>query len=124
MKLILHEIELNTKDAGAGRNFYHDLLGLPVVLERDGLKVFDSGWPGVDLDVSIHNPGKTTLSFLVDNLDEFTAMLKKKGRKVSDIYDTHLGMQAIELEDPDGNRIEVQCPTEKSPSFLHDMIKS
>ena len=124
MRLILHEVELNAKNVESGKTFYHDLLELPVTVDQEGLKVFDSGWPGLDLNVSIHNPGKTMISFLIDDLDEFVKELKKKDCDVSDIYDTHLGMQAIELEDPDGNRIEIQCPTEKSPQYLHDIIKS
>ncbi|MEN8127876.1 MAG: VOC family protein [Planctomycetota bacterium] len=124
MKLILHEVELNSKDVESSEKFYHDLLGLPVHVDQEGLKVFDSGWSGLDLNVSVHNPGKTTISFLVDNLDEFIAMLKDNGHKVGDIYETHLEMRAVELEDPNGNRIEIQCPTEKSPQFLHDMVKS
>ena len=124
MRLILHEVELNAKNVESGKTFYHDLLELPVTVDQEGLKVFDSGWPGLDLNVSIHNPGKTMISFLIDDLDDFVKELKKKDCDVSDIYDTHLGMQAIELEDPDGNRIEIQCPTEKSPQYLHDIIKS
>jgi len=124
MKLILHEIELNSKDTEAGKRFYRDLLGLPMAVNQEGLKVFDSGWPGVDLNISIHNPGQTTISFLVDDLDGFVTELKKKGCNVSNVYETHMEMRAIELEDPDGNRIEIQCPTEKSPKFLHEMLKS
>ena len=124
MKLILHEVELNSKDVESSKKFYHDLLGLPVHINQEGLKVFDSGWSGLDLNTSTHNPGRTTISFLVDDLDEFAAMLKKKDCNVSDIYETHLGMRAIEFKDPDGNKVEIQCPTEKSPPFLHDMIKT
>ena len=124
MKLILHEIELNSKNPEAGKKFYNDLLGLSVYVDQNGLKVFDSGWAGLDLGVSTHNPEKTTITFLVGNLEECVGDLKKKGCDVGAIYDTHLGMRAIELEDPEGNRIEIQCPTEKSPQYLHDMIKS
>ncbi|MDH4203659.1 MAG: VOC family protein [Phycisphaerae bacterium] len=123
MRLILHEIELNTKDAEAGKKFYHDLLGLPVHVDQDGLKVFDSGWSGLDLNVSTHNPRRTAISFLTDNLDAFVAMLKEKNCNLSDIYETHLDLRAVKLEDPDGNIIEIQCPTEKSPQFLHDMLR-
>lgn len=123
MKLILREVELNSKDVQSSGKFYHDLLGLPVHVDQDGLKVFDSGWSGLDLNVSIHNPGKTAISFPTDNLDACVAMLKEKNCNVSDIYETHLDLRAVKLEDPDGNRIEIQCPTEKSPQFLHDMLR-
>lgn len=124
MKLILHEVELNTNDAEAGKKFYHDLLGLPIHVDQKGLKVFDSGWPGLDLDTSTHNRGPITLSFLTDDLDAFAAMLKQKGSNIGEIYEVHLGMRAIELEDPNGNRIEIQSPTDQSPQFLHDMVKA
>ena len=124
MKLILHEVELNSKDVESSKKFYHDLLGLPVHVDQEGLKVFNSGWSGLDLNTSIHNTGQTTISFLVDDLDGFVRKLREKDYVVGDIFETHLGMRAIELEDPDGNRIEIQCPTEESPQFLHDMIQS
>lgn len=123
MKLILHEVELKSNDVEAGRKFYHDLLGLPVHVDQDGLKVFDSGRPGLDLDVSVHNPGKTAITFLVNDLDQFIDEFRKKGGECGNMYDTHQGMRAVALEDPDGNSIEIQSPTEKSPPYLHDLIK-
>ena len=50
MKLMLHEIELYMKDVESNKQFYHELLGLPVHVDQEGLKVFDSGWPGLDLE--------------------------------------------------------------------------
>lgn len=123
MKLKLHEIELNAKDVEASGVFYHDLLGLAVAVDQEGLKVFDTGWPGVDLNASTHKPGKLTISFLVEDIEECIAELTEKGCRNLRIYETHLGMQAIELKDPDGNRIEIQSPTDKSPQFLHDMLE-
>jgi catechol 2,3-dioxygenase-like lactoylglutathione lyase family enzyme len=123
MKIKFHEIELSAKDPNASKKFYHEILGLPVAVDQEGLKVFDSGRPGIDVDVSTHNPGKTSMSFLVDNLDKFAAELRAKGIKVDGPYSTHLGMRAIELEDPDGHKIEIQSPTQKSPQWLKDMVK-
>ena len=48
MKIRLHEIELNAKDTNASKIFYHDILGLPIVIDQQGLKVFDSGSSEID----------------------------------------------------------------------------
>jgi catechol 2,3-dioxygenase-like lactoylglutathione lyase family enzyme len=84
MKLKLHEIELNAKDSEASKRFYNDLLGVPVNVDQKGLKCFDSGWPGLDIDVSIHFPGKASISFLVNDIDQFVKKLRAKGVKVED----------------------------------------
>jgi catechol 2,3-dioxygenase-like lactoylglutathione lyase family enzyme len=123
MKIKLHEIELNAKDPNASKKFYHEILGLSVAVDQEGLKVFDSGWLGIDVDASTHYPDKTSVSFLVEDLDKFVAELKAKGVTIDAPYDTHLGMRAIALQDPDGHRIEIQCPTEQSPQWLKDMVK-
>ncbi len=70
MKLKLHEIELYTKDPEASKRFYNDQLGLPLNVDQNGLKCFDSGWPGLDVDASIHFPGRVSISFLVDDVDQ------------------------------------------------------
>jgi catechol 2,3-dioxygenase-like lactoylglutathione lyase family enzyme len=123
MKIRLHEIELNARDPETSKKFYHDILGLGVAVDQDGLKVFDSGWPGIDVDASTHYPGKTSISFLVENLDQFIAELRAKGITADTPYDTHLGMRAITMQDPDGHRIEIQCPTQTSPEWLKGMVK-
>jgi catechol 2,3-dioxygenase-like lactoylglutathione lyase family enzyme len=123
MILKLHEIELNAKDVEASKRFYKDLLGVPVTVDQKGLKCFDSGWPGLDLDISIHFPGKVSISFLVDDIDQFVKELRSRGVQVDDPDDSHLGMRAIALEDPDGHRVEIQAPTEKSPDWLRKMIQ-
>ena len=50
-------------------------------------------------------------------------MLRKKGIEVEDPSDSHLGMIAFSLEDPDGYRVETQSPTEKSPEWLRNMMR-
>jgi len=122
MKLKLHEIELNAKDPEASKSFYTDLLGIPVNVDQNGLKCFDSGWLGLDIDASVHFPGKVSISFLVEDIDQFVNGLRDKGVQVDDPDDSHLGMRAVALEDPDGHRVEIQAPTEKSPEWLRKMI--
>jgi catechol 2,3-dioxygenase-like lactoylglutathione lyase family enzyme len=45
----LHEIGLLAKDPEASKKFDHDTLGLQIDHEEDGLSVFNSGWPGLEL---------------------------------------------------------------------------
>jgi catechol 2,3-dioxygenase-like lactoylglutathione lyase family enzyme len=123
MKIRLHEIELNVKNPDASKKFYHEILGLGVAVDQDGLKVFDSGWPGIDIDASTHYPAKTSVSFLIEDLDTFVAELRAKGVTVNAPYKTHLGMHAIAMEDLDGHRIEIQSPTNQSPEWLKAMIR-
>ena len=123
MKIKLHEIELYSKDPEASKRFYNGVLGIPINVDQDGLKCFDSGWPGLDVDASVHFPGKVSISFLVDDLDAFMKELRAKGIKVDGPDESHLGMRAFALQDPDGHRVEIQTPTEKSPQWLRDMIK-
>ncbi|MEZ4654809.1 MAG: VOC family protein [Candidatus Eisenbacteria bacterium] len=108
MKLRLHEIELNSARPEASKAFYGTLLGLPINVDQDGLKCFGSGWPGLDVAVSVHFPGRASVSFLVDDIDAYAAMLREKGLEVEEPKDSHLGMRAISLEDPDGHRIEIR----------------
>ena len=123
MKIKLHEIELNANDPEASKRFYHDVLGIPINVDQEGLKCFDSGWPGLDVDASVHFPGKVSISFLVDDIDAFAKELRSKGIAVDDPDDSHLGMRAFALEDPDGHRVEIQSPTDESPQWLTDMVK-
>jgi catechol 2,3-dioxygenase-like lactoylglutathione lyase family enzyme len=122
LKLKLHEIELHAKDPEASKQFYRDVLGLPLALDEEGLKCFDSGWPGLDLDVSVHFPGTVSISFLVEDLDHFVHELRAKGVPVEDPRDAHLGMRAVALVDSDGHRVEIQAPTARSPDWLRSMI--
>jgi catechol 2,3-dioxygenase-like lactoylglutathione lyase family enzyme len=123
VKLKLHEIELNAKDPEASKMFYNDLLGLQVNVDQKGLKCFDSGWSGLDVDTSIHFPRRVSISFLVDDIDQFVRDLRGKGVLVDDPHGSHLGMRAMELQDPDGHRVEIQAPTERSPEWLKKMIE-
>ncbi len=118
----LHEIELYSKDPEASKKFYHEILGLWIDRDQKGLKVFRSGWDGLDIDVSQHFPGKVSISFLVKNIDEYVKRLREKGIHVEDPKESHLGMRAFSVIDPDGYRIEIQSPTEKSPAWLREMI--
>jgi catechol 2,3-dioxygenase-like lactoylglutathione lyase family enzyme len=119
----LHEIELPTKDAEASRRFYQDLLGLPMRVGQPGLNVFDSGIGGLDFNTSVHNPGRVRIAFLVSDLEKTIGLLRARGLKVSEPFDSHLGMRGVRLEDPDGNLVVIQTPTEHSPDWLKHQAK-
>ncbi len=123
MGVKLHEIELNAKDPEASKKFYNELLGLPITRDQEGLKVFDSGRPGLDVDASVHNAGKVSISFLVADLGKFVEELRGKGVEVEDPSEAHLGMRAVTLEDPDGYLIQIQSPTAASPDWLKSMVQ-
>ena len=119
----LHEIEVATKDPEASKRFYHELLGLPVRIDQQGLKVFDPGIGGLDFDTSIHNPGRVRVAFLVCDLDQTIAVLRARGLHIPEPFDSHLGMRGIRLEDPDGNLVIIHAPTERSPEWLRSQAK-
>jgi catechol 2,3-dioxygenase-like lactoylglutathione lyase family enzyme len=119
MKLKLHEIELFTRDPAESRRFYGEILGIELHLQEPaGLNVFDSGWPGLDFDTSVHRPGKNTVSFLTDDLDGLVQRLRAAGRDVPDPAPSHLGLSATMIEDPDGHVVVLQGLTATTPEWL------
>ena len=123
MKIILHEIELYSREPEASKKFYTELLGLDVNVDNEGLKCYETGWAGLDFNKSIHFPGKMSISFLVEDIDQFVKELRNNGVEVDDPVTSHLGMRAIVLTDPDGTRVEIQTPTDSSPNWLKNMLK-
>ncbi len=123
MKLKLHEIELFMNDADETRKFYSETLAFMNLMDEDGLKVWDSGYPGLDFTYSTHFPNKTSISFLTDDLEAYVKQLRDNGLDVKDPEDAHIGMRAVSFEDPNGIRVEIQEPTDKSPLWLKDMLK-
>jgi catechol 2,3-dioxygenase-like lactoylglutathione lyase family enzyme len=123
MKIKLHEVELNVRNPEESKRFYNEVLGIHINVDQDGLKCFDSGCPCLDLNASIHFPGKVSISFLVDDIGTFVKELRAKGVEVNDPTASHLGMRAFSLEDPDGHRVEIQSPTDASPDWLKNMVK-
>jgi catechol 2,3-dioxygenase-like lactoylglutathione lyase family enzyme len=119
----LHEIELPTKDAEASQRFYQELLGLSVRVDQPGLKVFGPGIGGLDFNISAHNPGRTRVAFLVSDLDQVVGLLRARGLHIPEPFDSHLGMRGVQLEDPDGNLVVIQAPTERSPDWLKSQAK-
>ena len=119
MKIRLQEIEFGTNDPEGSKHFYHSILGLDLSVDQAELNVFNSGVVGVDFNTSSHIPTKTTVtSFLTDDLQIVTKRLSVNGIVFSGPKKSHLGMLAIEFNDPDGHIIRVNQPTNESPQWL------
>jgi len=117
----LHEIGLLAKDPNASKKFYHNVLGLHVDHEEDGLSAFNRGWPGLEIGCSEY-PDRVHLSFIVDDVDKLAEELRAKGVKFVGPEDIHLEKRAIALTDPDGLRILIQSPIEASPDWVKEIL--
>jgi len=119
MKIRLQEIELGSNDIVKSKQFYNSILGLETSVDQEGIKVFQSGVPGIDFNTSTHYPSKTmATSFLTDNLQLVIDRLSANGIVYSGPKKSHLGMITIEFNDPDGYLIKVNQPTKDSPSWI------
>lgn len=106
MKLRLLEIELNTNDPEASKHFYSQQLGLDMHVDIEGLKVFGTGINDLDLNKSKHFPGKVSISFFTENIQECIVELNNKGVEILERYGNPVS--AVVLQDPDGCRIEIK----------------
>ncbi len=119
MKIRLHEIEFGALDTGKSRGFYQSVLGLDPMIDQDQLTVFNSGVAGVDFNISAHCPEKIVMtSFLTNDLQKLIDRLQLTGVVYEGPVKSHLGMMSVCFQDPDGNIIKVNQPTEDSPSWL------
>lgn len=123
MHLKLFEIELLSKDLEQSRKFYQETLGLSPKQNIEGLKIFDPGVNGIDLDFSQHFKQKCSFSYLVKDVCAYRELLISRGLKLAEPVDEHLNMKSIRFEDPDGNQIIICSPTEKSPPWLKQMAE-
>ena len=101
---------LPSGDLKKGKEFYQDLLGLPVKFDFSnmGMIAFKVGInePAIILkDTSKFPEAKPTIWFVVDSVQEEYWRLKAKGLKfLSEPFPIHTGI-AVEFEDPYGNRL-------------------
>jgi predicted enzyme related to lactoylglutathione lyase len=101
---------LPSGDLKKGKEFYQDLLGLPVKFDFSniGMIAFRVGdnEPAIILkDTSKFPEAKPTIWFVVDSVQDEYGRLKAKGLKFpSEPFPIHTGM-AVEFEDPYGNRL-------------------
>jgi catechol 2,3-dioxygenase-like lactoylglutathione lyase family enzyme len=106
MQLRILEIELHSDNPEASTSFYRDQLGLDMYVDEQGLKVFGSGIPDLDLIKSPHFPGRISISFFAEDIQACVEELNSKGVRIVEQYGDPVA--AIVMEDPDGVRIEIK----------------
>ena len=86
----LHEIGFFAKDPDASTKFYHYALGLRLDHNEDGLSVFDSGWPGLEIGACSGYPDRVHISFIVEDVDSIANDLRSKGIRFAGPEEIHL----------------------------------
>ena len=105
----LHSFAIFVHDIARAREFYVDMLGLPVVASGSfGLQLLESS-PHLSVHPAGHDAAKamvgreTGITFEVDDLLEFCSMLGERGVKfVAEPTQQGFGIMAL-VADPDGN---------------------
>jgi predicted enzyme related to lactoylglutathione lyase len=101
---------LPSGDLKKSKEFYQDLLGLPVKFDFSNMgmiafKVGDNEPAIILKDTSKFPNAKPTIWFVVEDVNEEYKRLKAKGLSfLSEPFPIHTGM-AVEFEDPSGNRL-------------------
>lgn len=101
---------LPSSDLKKGREFYQNLLGLPVKFDFSNMgmiafKVGDNEPAIILKDIGKFPETKPTIWFVVANVQEEYKRLSAKGLKfLSEPFAIHTGL-AVEFEDPFGNRL-------------------
>jgi predicted enzyme related to lactoylglutathione lyase len=101
---------LPSSDLKRGKEFYQDILGLPVKFDFSnmGMIAFKVGnnEPAIILkDTRVFTETKPTIWFVVENVQEEYKRLGAQGLKFLSVpFEIHTGM-AVEFEDPFGNRL-------------------
>ncbi len=127
---------LNVKDVATSVEFYTEVLGFEVALERPGMGTFlTCGKIHHDLalfqaapDAAPVTPGGLGLNHMalqVENLDmltEFHGILKQ--RDLVDRTVDHGMTKSIYLQDPDGNGIELFCNSTDTPEEGLSIMRS
>lgn len=106
MRLRLLEIELDTADPEASKRFYGDQLGLKMSVDEVGIKVFGTGIEDLDIIQSAHFPGRVSMSFYAEDIQQCIKELNDRGVQIIETFGHPVS--AIVLQDPDGNRIEIK----------------
>lgn len=120
MKIRLHEIELGSGHVSESTRFYSDVLELASTVSKSELSVFNTGTSGLDFNISSHiDPGKVAVSFVTDDLKAVIKKLQNSNTQFRGPYNSHLGMESIEFNDPDGFLVRVNQPGVNSPDWLH-----
>lgn len=119
MNLRLQEIEFGSAEVEKTKQFYQTIFGFETTVDQENLTVFKLNTNNVDFNHSTHFPAQSVcISFLTDNLDEVTDKLTANAIPFNGPKPSHLGMMSISFNDPNGNLIKVNQPTESSPNWL------
>lgn len=119
----LQEIEMGTSDSGQVSQWLQTMLQISPAVEQEGLTVFTSGKPGIDLNFSSHfPPGITCLSFLTNDLQYYREHFTSQGIAVTAPFESHLGMLTIEIPGPEGLIIRINMATDRSPLWLQERL--
>ena len=100
---------LPANDLEKGREFYQNVLGLPVKFDFSsyGLLSFRVGDEEAAIILRNHPNTRPSILFEVDDVNATYAMLKEKGVVfLSEPYEINTGL-AAEFEDPFGNRLGI-----------------
>ena len=104
------------RDVTKSRDFYRDVMGLPV--GTDAAPHWVDFNLGGDIQLGLHPttddmqvlPGSQSIGFSVDAVDDFVASVKARGVTiVSEPSDQRFGRLAV-LADPDGYEVQVYTP--------------
>jgi catechol 2,3-dioxygenase-like lactoylglutathione lyase family enzyme len=112
-------VMLVCSDLARSRDFYRDVLGLPVLQDLPKRPVRFGLSDGAVLslhrksDLLAVRPGSLQLGFTVENVDEFVGACVARGHPVfQDPYDEPFGRIAI-IGDPDGYPLQVATLTKR-----------
>jgi glyoxylase I family protein len=110
----LHHVSINVNDVPAARDFYTGVLGLAERTDRPDFSFggawLDAGSQQVHLiEADVPPSLGQHFALAVSDLDAAVAELRGRGVQVTDPVPVGTGRQAF-LEDPAGNRIELQEP--------------
>ena len=100
---------LPASDLTKGREFYHDILGLPVKFDFSarGLLAFKVGNEEPAIILRSDPAARPAILFEVDDVRATYEELKKRGVVfLSEPYEIYTGL-AVEFEDPFGNRLGI-----------------
>lgn len=120
---------LYARDLAAARSFYHDVLGLPIVLELHGRHIFFRCGQGMllvfDPEASAHSPagpghvpahgthGPGHAAFAVDDaaIGRWRTHLAHHGIAIETEVEWPRGGRSLYVRDPAGNSIELATPS-------------
>jgi catechol 2,3-dioxygenase-like lactoylglutathione lyase family enzyme len=108
------QVALTTRDMQRSREFYRDLLGLPLLFEAGGMMFFQL--PGLRLMIGTENtagePGGSILYFDAPDIDRLAPALEAKGVEFLGPAQTVQRTETHDLKlrafrDPDGNVLQL-----------------